>query len=44
MADALRAMARVAPDFHAALPLHLIETSPRLRAQQAARLPERDLA
>jgi NADH dehydrogenase [ubiquinone] 1 alpha subcomplex assembly factor 7 len=39
MADALRATARVAPDFHAALSLHLIETSPRLRAQQAARLP-----
>ena len=39
MADALRAVAQVAPDFHAALSLHLIETSPRLRAQQAARLP-----
>jgi NADH dehydrogenase [ubiquinone] 1 alpha subcomplex assembly factor 7 len=39
MADALRAIARVAPDFHAALRLHLIETSPRLRAEQAARLP-----
>src|SRR3954452_16469240 len=32
MADALRATARVAPDFHAAAALHLIETSPRLRA------------
>ncbi len=39
MADALRAVARMAPDFHAALRLHLIETSPRLRAQQAGRLP-----
>jgi len=39
MADALRAVAQVAPDFHAALSLHLIETSPRLRALQAARLP-----
>jgi SAM-dependent MidA family methyltransferase len=38
MADALRAIARVAPEFHAALRLHLIETSPRLRAEQAARL------
>lgn len=40
MADALRAVAQVAPDFRAALSVHLIETSPRLRAQQAARLPE----
>jgi SAM-dependent MidA family methyltransferase len=40
MADALRAVSRVMPDFHAALSLHLIETSPRLRAQQAARLPD----
>ena len=40
MADALRAVARMAPDFHAALRLHLIETSPRLRAQQAGRLPD----
>jgi NADH dehydrogenase [ubiquinone] 1 alpha subcomplex assembly factor 7 len=39
MADALRAVAQVAPDFHAALSLHLIETSPRLRASQAERLP-----
>ena len=38
MADALRAIARAAPDFHAALRLHLIETSPRLRALQAKRL------
>jgi SAM-dependent MidA family methyltransferase len=39
MADALRAIARVAPAFHAALRLHLIETSPRLRAIQVERLP-----
>jgi SAM-dependent MidA family methyltransferase len=39
MADALRTVARVAPDFAAALRVHLIETSPRLRAEQAARLP-----
>ena len=39
MADALRAAARV-PGFRAALRLHLVETSPRLRAVQAARLPE----
>ena len=38
MADALRAIARVAPDFHAALRLHLIEASPRLRALQSERL------
>jgi SAM-dependent MidA family methyltransferase len=40
MADALRAVSQAAPDFRAALSLHLIETSPRMRAQQAARLPE----
>ena len=39
MADALRALARVAPDFCAVLRLHLIETSPRLRACQATMLP-----
>ena len=38
MADALRAVEQVAPAFRAALSLHLIETSPRLRAAQAARL------
>jgi len=38
MADALRTVARVAPDFAAALRVHLIETSPRLRAEQAARV------
>jgi NADH dehydrogenase [ubiquinone] 1 alpha subcomplex assembly factor 7 len=40
MADALRAIATVAPDFRAALRLHLIESSPRLRAVQAERLPD----
>ena len=40
MADALRAVEQVAPAFRAAVSLHLIETSPRLRALQAARLPE----
>lgn len=40
MADALRAVSKVAPAFHAALRLHLVETSPRLRAEQARRLPD----
>jgi SAM-dependent MidA family methyltransferase len=40
MADALRAVDGVAPAFQAALRLHLIETSPRLRAMQAERLPD----
>lgn len=40
MADALRAIAKQVPDFRAALRLHLIETSPGLRARQAATLPE----
>ena len=39
MADALRAVRAVAPGFAAALRLHLLETSPRLRGLQAARLP-----
>ncbi len=39
MADALRAVAQVAPAFGAAVRLHLVETSPRLRAQQAERAP-----
>jgi NADH dehydrogenase [ubiquinone] 1 alpha subcomplex assembly factor 7 len=39
MQDALRALARVSPDFVAACQVHFIETSPRLRAQQAARVP-----
>jgi SAM-dependent MidA family methyltransferase len=40
MVDALRAIAAAAPDFRAALRLHLIETSPRLRAVQGERLPD----
>ena len=39
MADALRAIGQTTPAFGAALRLHLIETSPRLRALQAAALP-----
>lgn len=39
IADALRAVAAVAGDFAAALRPHLIETSPRLRALQAEKLP-----
>ena len=39
MADALRLIARTAPDFAAALRLVLVETSPRLRAILRARLP-----
>ncbi len=39
LADALRAIGKVAPGFAGALSLHLIETSPRLRAAQAAALP-----
>jgi NADH dehydrogenase [ubiquinone] 1 alpha subcomplex assembly factor 7 len=39
MADAVRAVTRVAPGFRAALRLHLVETSPRLRTVQAALLP-----
>ena len=38
MADALRLIRRLAPDCMAALRLHLIETSPRLRAAQQAAL------
>ena len=39
MADALRAAAQAAPDFRAALRVHLVESSPRLRAVQAAAVP-----
>lgn len=39
MADALRAIRRMVPDFAAALQLHLVENSPRLRTVQAAKLP-----
>ena len=35
MADALRAITRMVPEFRAALALHLVETSPRLRARKA---------
>ncbi len=40
MADARRLSARVAPAFHAASQVHFIETSPRLRAEQAQRVPD----
>ncbi len=40
MQDARRATAVVAPGFHAACRVHLVETSPRLRAEQAARVPD----
>jgi SAM-dependent MidA family methyltransferase len=40
MADALRAIGKAAPDFAAAIALHLVERSPRLRAIQAQRLPQ----
>ena len=38
MADALRAIAEVMSEFRAALRVHLVETSPRLREAQAAKL------
>ncbi len=40
MADAMRATGRMVPAFAAARRLHLVETSPRLRALQAALLPD----
>jgi NADH dehydrogenase [ubiquinone] 1 alpha subcomplex assembly factor 7 len=40
MADALRAARRAVPDFAAALRVHLIETSGRLRGVQALRVPD----
>lgn len=40
MADARRATARVAPDFHETARVHFIETSPRLRAAQQGRVPD----
>ena len=40
MGDALRAVARVAPAFRAAVRVHFIESSPRLRAIQAAAHPD----
>jgi SAM-dependent MidA family methyltransferase len=39
MADVLRATRRV-PGFHDALSVHLVETSPTLRAEQARRVPD----
>ena len=38
MADALRAIAEMMPEFRGALRVHLVETSPRLREAQAAKL------
>jgi NADH dehydrogenase [ubiquinone] 1 alpha subcomplex assembly factor 7 len=38
MMDALRAIARAAPEFRSAAAVHLIETSPRLRAIQRERI------
>jgi len=38
MADALRAIAEMMPDCRAALRVHVVETSPRLREAQAAKL------
>lgn len=40
MADARRLTARMAPAFHGAAAVHFIETSPRLCAEQASRVPE----
>jgi NADH dehydrogenase [ubiquinone] 1 alpha subcomplex assembly factor 7 len=40
MSDALRAVRSAAPGFAGALRVHLIETSPRLRAVQATRTPD----
>jgi NADH dehydrogenase [ubiquinone] 1 alpha subcomplex assembly factor 7 len=40
MADARRLTTRVAPAFHAAARVHFIETSPRLRAEQALRVAD----
>src|SRR5262249_27316099 len=40
MADALRTIGRVAPRLRRALRVHFIETSERLRAAQAERVPD----
>ncbi len=40
MVDALRAISRAAPELRAAIRLHLVEKSPRLRAFQAQALPD----
>lgn len=42
MADALRAIGKVVPDFAKAITLHLVETSPALRKLQAASLSGRN--
>jgi NADH dehydrogenase [ubiquinone] 1 alpha subcomplex assembly factor 7 len=39
MQDVLRLVARVAPAFFSAVQVHLVENSPRLRAEQALRVP-----
>lgn len=39
MSDALRVIGQAMPDFQSALSVHLIETSPRLRAEQARLIP-----
>jgi SAM-dependent MidA family methyltransferase len=44
MADMLRTASRVATQFHAAARVHFIETSPRLRAQQARAVPNAHFA
>ena len=40
MADALRAVTQAMPGFRDALRVHFIDTSPRLRAEQALRVPD----
>ncbi|MEI7711019.1 MAG: SAM-dependent methyltransferase [Rhodospirillales bacterium] len=40
MADALRAVSRAMPEFRAALRVHFVEISPRLRQEQARRVPD----
>lgn len=42
MADALRAIAKVVPDFRAAIDLHLVEVNPLLRDRQEAALGDAD--
>lgn len=39
MADALRAIAKTAPQWHRTLAVHLVETSPTLRAAQRSAIP-----
>jgi NADH dehydrogenase [ubiquinone] 1 alpha subcomplex assembly factor 7 len=40
MADALRAVSQAMPAFRAASTVHFVETSPRLRLEQATRVPD----